>query len=165
MFFAFGDQACEAARQGVWSGEKTRIELQKYLDRVATAVYFAACPTVFRAASSVGDRRSIDGLIGVVCSCDEWLELQKKLQKVAEEKISQSTPTSPVLPQRRGYRQEVRAWMMRKEFTSVKIAAKSLGVSESTLKSIMSDRGYQRYGRDRLDAVLKKIGISELTGE
>ena len=39
---------------------------------------------------------------------------------------------------RRGYRSHVRAWMEKTELKTVSQAAKRLGVSESTLKSIMS---------------------------
>jgi hypothetical protein len=60
---------------------------------------------------------------------------------------------------RRGYRSEVRAWMKRRTIPSVERAARELGVSESTLKSIMSNRGEKRYGDDTLAAVLKKIGV------
>jgi hypothetical protein len=59
---------------------------------------------------------------------------------------------------RRGYRKEIFAWMSRAEIDTVPLAAKRLGVSESTLKSIMSDKGERKYGQETLDRVLKAIG-------
>ena len=40
-------------------------------------------------------------------------------------------------------------------------AAKKLGVSETTLKSIMSDVGEVRYGKDTLERVLRMIQATE----
>ena len=59
---------------------------------------------------------------------------------------------------RRGYRDPVRAWMKQKEILSVKAAARKLGVSESTLKSIMTNRGEIRYNDQTLAKVLEVIG-------
>lgn len=59
---------------------------------------------------------------------------------------------------RRGYRAEVRAWMRNEGIRSVKKAAKELAVSDSTLKSIMSNRGDVRYSPETLTEILEKIG-------
>lgn len=59
---------------------------------------------------------------------------------------------------RRGYREEVLAWMKREGLENVAQAAARLHVSKSTLKSIMSSRGTLRYGPDTLQRVL---GITE----
>jgi hypothetical protein len=60
---------------------------------------------------------------------------------------------------RHGYRDQVRAWMKEKEIKNIREAAKHLGVSISTLKSIMSNKGERRYGEDTLAAVLAKTGF------
>src|ERR1035437_2337912 len=65
-------------------------------------------------------------------------------------------PIAP--PERRAYRAEVRHWMAVEEIDSVEDAAKRLGLSLSALKSIMSDRGYRRYGDATLSRVLERIG-------
>ncbi|HWB83882.1 MAG TPA: hypothetical protein VG675_07060 [Bryobacteraceae bacterium] len=64
-------------------------------------------------------------------------------------------------PDRRGYRTEVKAWMDREKLGTISEAARALGISESTLKSIMSDRGEPRYGAETLNSVLAKIRASE----
>lgn len=58
---------------------------------------------------------------------------------------------------RKSYRAEVEKWMKDKGIETKREAAKQLGVSESTLKSIMTTNGKPRYGRERLEIVLKKI--------
>ncbi len=59
---------------------------------------------------------------------------------------------------RRGFRSEIRQWMERKQLGSVKDAARELGTSESTLKSIMSDKGEKKYSDETLRQVLERIG-------
>lgn len=59
---------------------------------------------------------------------------------------------------RRGYRAEIRAYMEKKEITTIPQAAKALGVGPDTLKSIMSDKGKKRYSNETLEEVLKKVG-------
>jgi transcriptional regulator with XRE-family HTH domain len=78
-------------------------------------------------------------------------------------------PTEPVQIQpetkpRRGYRNEVQAWMRRKEIGNVEQAARRLGLSKSALKSIMSERGKPRYSEDTLARILKEIG-HQIRGE
>ena len=68
---------------------------------------------------------------------------------------------STVVAIRRGYRAEVRAWMKREGISSVQKAAKKLAVSDSTLKSIMSNRGDVRYSPETLAEILAKIGYHE----
>jgi hypothetical protein len=62
---------------------------------------------------------------------------------------------------RKGYRAEVRAWMKREGISSVQKAARKLATSESTLKSIMSNKGGVRYSSETLAAILEKIGYRE----
>jgi hypothetical protein len=58
---------------------------------------------------------------------------------------------------RKGYRTEVRAWMKRNGIKTIPEAGKVLAISDSTLKSIMSDEGNARYGEDTLKRVLGQI--------
>lgn len=60
-------------------------------------------------------------------------------------------------PPKRGYRSEVRAWMKHRGITSVRIAAKSLGVSEDVLKSIMSEKTDLRCSVSTLESVLATV--------
>jgi hypothetical protein len=62
---------------------------------------------------------------------------------------------------RRGYRAEVRRWMESKELRTIPEAAKQLGISADTLKSIMTSKGKRRYGGSTLRRVLKNIGQQE----
>ena len=45
------------------------------------------------------------------------------------------------------------------DIKSVLIASRHLGVSDTTLKSIMTDKGEVRYSQGTLKTVLKKIGL------
>jgi hypothetical protein len=51
--------------------------------------------------------------------------------------------------------------MKREGISSVQKAAKKLAVSDSTLKSIMSNRGDVRYSPETLAEILAKIGYHE----
>jgi hypothetical protein len=51
--------------------------------------------------------------------------------------------------------------MKSKDLGTVADAARHLAVSESTLKSIMTEKGEMRYGADTLEEVLKKTGYRE----
>ena len=59
---------------------------------------------------------------------------------------------------RRGYRCEIRQWMKSKQIHSVKDAARKLGVSDSALKSMMTDKGEKKYSDETLRRVLEEIG-------
>jgi transcriptional regulator with XRE-family HTH domain len=48
--------------------------------------------------------------------------------------------------------------MKRKQLRSVQDAARKLGISDSTLKSIMSDKGEKKYSDETLRRVLEEIG-------
>jgi len=67
---------------------------------------------------------------------------------------AQSKPIGGKTP-RQGYREAVKAWMKANE--TVEEAARRLGVSKSTLKSIMSAKGKARYGADTIERVLSHI--------
>ncbi len=58
---------------------------------------------------------------------------------------------------RLSYRTNIKHWMKSAGLESVAAAAKRLGVGESTLKSIMTDKGEKRYSEETLNKVLEKI--------
>jgi len=95
----------------------------------------------------------------------EQLKLRRILDQTrhwiteAYRRISQGKADIEDKPSRRGYRSEVRAWMERRGVSSVKAAAKRLGVSDSVLKSIMSTKGKVKYSPETLDNVLRTIGF------
>lgn len=93
----------------------------------------------------------------IVARVRHWTtEGYRKLARKKSETV-ETSPASQPPSQRRGYRAEVRAWMTTKKLETIPEAAKALGLSETTLKSIMSDAGEQRYSQETLDRVLKTI--------
>ena len=72
-----------------------------------------------------------------------------------------STATEVASETRRGYRVEVLAWMKSEGIKTQAVAAKRVGVSETTLKSIMTTTGKTRYGDEALARVLNAIGYHE----
>jgi hypothetical protein len=66
-------------------------------------------------------------------------------------------PKSDSKALRRGYRTEIKAWMHGNGINTVEQAAKRVGFSKSTLKSIMSNRGAKRYSDETLKSILQQI--------
>jgi hypothetical protein len=93
----------------------------------------------------------------------QWKLYEEELIEISDIQGSPSSTESDPVPIR-GYRAEVRGWMKQTGFTSVGDAARYLGVSESTLKSIMTSKGDIRHSRPTLDSVLMKVR-SVRTGE
>lgn len=109
----------------------------------------------------------------------EWLKLAKKLDKVAKAQAAADAVRPPDLKKageqlqpagvpndggsgnRKGYKAEVRQWMKRRKVEKLDDATPHLGVSVDVLKSIMSDKGKPRYGKETLESVLKKIGYKK----
>lgn len=107
-------------------------------------------------------------------------EMQDAINEETSRKIgillAPTSPVVPLLPDRlpsvkavhppipgtpspmRGYRVPIRAWMHDHTITSVRVAARRLGVSESVLKSIMTTKGKIRHSSETLDKILKAIG-------
>jgi hypothetical protein len=77
----------------------------------------------------------------------------------ALEQEEPDSPEAPARPPRRGYRAEIEAFQRNHpEYgTNLKLA-RYLGINESALKSIKSDRGDLRCGPDTLQEALKKMG-------
>jgi hypothetical protein len=76
-------------------------------------------------------------------------------------KLEQPQVGAGVPGARRGYRAEVRQWMLSKGLRTIPEAARRLAVGVDTLKSIMSSKGKRRYGDGTLRTVLKAIGYGE----
>jgi hypothetical protein len=89
-----------------------------------------------------------------------WLQITDAVRDWEFEGFRRLTTLSPP-PEReeepvgRGYRDHIRRWMKDSGILTVEEAARALGVSKSTLKSIMSERGEVRYSAQTLDGVLK----------
>jgi hypothetical protein len=81
----------------------------------------------------------------------EWREYEDALD-IGEGSIP------PIIEKHRGYRQNVREWMARKELKTLEQASSRLGLCKSALKSIMSSKGKPRYCQETLQRVLKEIG-------
>jgi hypothetical protein len=95
--------------------------------------------------ASQSNMSSIDSMLGAV--------------KRAADRVEEFFQACPEPAQsRRGYRCEIRQWMKNEQLGSVKGAARKLGISDSTLKSIMSDKGEKKYSDENLRRVLEKIG-------
>ena len=86
---------------------------------------------------------------------------KEALEKSAAPMNSASVANDGGSGNRKGYKAEVRQWMKRKKVETVDDAAAHLGVSVDVLKSIMSDKGKPRYGKETLESVLKKIGYKK----
>jgi hypothetical protein len=88
----------------------------------------------------------------------ETRDWEARLQEVAEvQEVEAANAEAKVVTEpgrKRGYRVEVRQWMARENVRTVAEAAKRLGISESTLKSIMSARGKRRYSEETLNRIL-----------
>ena len=85
----------------------------------------------------------------------EWQQYLRILRNAAVTLLP--SPQSPQSSCRLGYREEVRRWMGRSNIQTVAAAARKLGVSATTLKSIMSSRGKVRYAEETLQRVLEVI--------
>ena len=76
--------------------------------------------------------------------------------------VPQVQATEKPIAKRQGYRDHIRSWMKLKNIKTVELAAKHLGVSSSTLKSIMSSVGQVRYSPETLATVLSKTQYKQV---
>jgi hypothetical protein len=124
------------------------------------------CMGKWQAASSAGapERGAVNGEMFVVdqlfrasALCGVWLlTTAPREQPGSSDGLTPASMTNRASA-RKGYRPEVREWMQHKQIGTIEKAAKRLAVSTSTLKSIMSNKGAIRYGRERLQNVLQQI--------
>jgi hypothetical protein len=153
VYWAFAYQACRAWEEGqpAWNGERVRREIKKYLLALTHYVYHEKHP-------SKGDyvfRSLLTRVTQQVENAKEWDKFQAEMKRVAE---AQAMPITGAKKPRHGYRREIQQWMKRAQLNDLDQARRRLGISVSTLKSIMSDKGKARYGADTLERVLKEIG-------
>ncbi|HEV1287605.1 MAG TPA: hypothetical protein VNU44_19940 [Bryobacteraceae bacterium] len=97
----------------------------------------------------------------IYCARLDRRSLEKTVMPGEDSSVKQgvASPDAIAEPERRrGYRTEVRQWMALEGLRTIEAAARHLGISHSSLKSIMSDRGKCRYGEERLSRVLGRIG-------
>jgi hypothetical protein len=97
-----------------------------------------------------------------------WIEGYPSLEELAEalakttEASLKASPTVAQAKTRRGYRQEITAWMKSEGIKTQSEAAKRLAVSLDILKTIMSDQGKLRCSEETLNSVLKKTGTESI---
>ena len=143
--FAFGEQVCQAVREQLWDGETARNRMDGFLHTVIANVYHEHLKSV--GPVTFGDYEDL--LRSEIKRSKRWTDYQKAVGDAL---------AGPAVEQRKGYRAEIKAWMVAEGLDGIPAAAKRLGVSETTLKSIMSTKGERRYGEDTLERVLKTIG-------
>lgn len=153
VIFGFGEQVCEAVKQGHVNGEMARSQMEVFLHAVVVKTYFEKCRT--RDGSPDGSSRFIDEAKLHIKGCKKWAKYQRALADA----LGKSAQGGKV--KRVGYRRHILAWMKRQQVQDRDQAARRLGISMSTLKSIMSDKGRARYGDETLQRVLKTIGYSD----
>jgi hypothetical protein len=155
---AFAHEVCELGLANVWTAVEIEERVVSFLTTLVRETLAEYGSDAFPVPAILS---RMNGLIlpeiwaGFRAS-KEWKGYQSELRLVAQHQ-SQPTDTAKKSTQsRRGYRNHIRRWMSKTELTSVRQAAKRLGVSESTLKSIMTDKGKIRHGDAALERVLKE---------
>jgi hypothetical protein len=143
--------------------EILKIQAEAYLDLVKDMKSQEALMTFLEESG----RKAFENFAGVPLEAvvsvrgDELQVIQQRVSYWVNEGYKRLIPSpSGTIEQtapRRGYRAEVKEWMAAREIETVAKAAKALAVSETTLKSIMSDKGDVRYSRGTLEQILKKI--------
>jgi hypothetical protein len=173
LFSAFTKEACELGRQRavavpaieeaaeefLWSTADFAGDLCSELGLHVSLISFGSFLRNLQSTIHNIRRPIKPHILRMIKTSPEWRQFQSDLLEIADlqghpESIAEGSKTA----QRRGYRTEILAWMKKNGIDTVKQAARRLGVSESTLKSIMSSKGEARYGPDTLSRVLKDIG-------
>jgi hypothetical protein len=153
VWSAFAHEACKLGLDGTWDVVKIDKEVRDFLD----------CATHHlshdRGYDTTGDAlKYVPAAVHKTFRDSEERKSYNAERLVIAKTQRDAEPTQDNKGTRRGYREEVLAWMKREELENVAQAAARLHVSKSTLKSIMSSRGTLRYGPDTLQRVL---GIME----
>ena len=188
VVFAFAHEAIRAARKGLWQTDNIQSNVKEYGERLIEQARRDMCQydsgySFQRVQVEVSHfhREAWQGIEG----SERWVKFLIEVAEVAElqartagasnqavgERVmpnpsadlmaksdSRQHQTHATSQTRKGYRTEVRDWMKRVNLDTVEQAARKLGVSEATLKSIMSDKGKPRYGKEKLNQVLRVIG-------
>ncbi len=89
IFFAFAEQTQKLGRDGTWSVERIRTELNAYLYGLAAQAHSRLAPE----SNKLNDylvQREVNKIAETVTDFQEWEDLQKQLQEIAE------TNTNPI---------------------------------------------------------------------
>lgn len=161
---------CEVGSRRPYWGEPelTRKVVGKYVRRIqqdlkkAFSVYFPDKNQSFKSEGEFLLEQSIQDATKAGRKVLRQAEESWQEKQLTAKYANQETVTSrPGTGSRRGYRPEVREWMKCKKLGTLEEARRKLGISLSTLKSIMSDKGKRRYSEDTLESVLEKIGCKK----
>ncbi|MGB9457519.1 MAG: hypothetical protein WCB12_15835 [Bryobacteraceae bacterium] len=163
QFLVFVREASKLGKAGIWRVDRVESDALEFLRHATIDAVYSKRPWL-------GDRW-ISRMTGQLTSeilrqfekSSEWPQYQEMLLEVAEAQDAGTADSGAEAlagpARRRGYRAEVRQWMVGENLRTVADAAKRLGISQSTLKSIMSSRGIRRYGEQTLNRVLEILGV------
>jgi hypothetical protein len=157
VFHAFAKEACALARAGVWGVDRVETEVSQWM--YSTIIFAESEQGVdgfrFRRLLTDNGMAIRSDILALFKLENEWKLYEDELIEISDMQGggSESLDSIPI----RGHRAQVRDWMKKNGITSVSVAARRLAVSESTLKSIMTDRGRVRHSRETLERVLAQI--------
>jgi hypothetical protein len=157
VFSAFASGACGLGKQGTWTADNVDRETRRFLYNLLVFASYKYDRREFSVPLMIDYRnRSITPQYqAVIEESPEWKQYQNELEEVAT--LQSRGETISTMEPMRGYRLQVQAWMLCEKISTVPEAAKRLGISHSTLKSIMTNRGEIRHSRETLERVLKVI--------
>jgi hypothetical protein len=98
VYFAFGDQACQAGRDNLWTGEQIRENLPKYLEDIVDCYFSEKCKP-YISLDPYAPTREKEGFKKAILDSQEWADLQGKLAEVARSR--QENTTSRVVAKQR----------------------------------------------------------------
>lgn len=155
---AFCKEACSLARSGQWGVDRVEEEVSKW---IYTTILFAESEQGvdgfrFRNLLTSNGMAVKSDILALFRLEPQWKSYEEDLIEISELQGSGHSAVPDSIPIR-GHRAEVKTWMRKKDLASVKDAARHLGISESTLKSIMTSKGEIRHSKTTVESVIKKI--------
>jgi Uri superfamily endonuclease len=165
QFLVFVREASKLGKRGIWHVDHLQNAAMEFLRRATIdAVYDKGGGRLHGEWVSHFDGSLNSEIKRHFEKSSEWRQYEDMLLQVAEaQEAGAAQGDAEGLTEsgrKRGYRAEVRQWMLRQKVEKVSEAASRLGISESTLKSIMSARGERRYSAQTLDRILGIIGVT-----
>lgn len=157
VFFAFAHAAVKAVGEGACMPERCRDWIKTYRHDLMRDVYY---DKIFWQALEEERHQMSRSVQREIESMEEWTQVQEEL-KAAIEIRENARSIKTRANNRKGYRAEIQQWIRDQGLPNQQTAARKLGVSLDVLKSIMSDRGRQRYSEETLKTVLQKIGLGD----
>jgi hypothetical protein len=157
-FFAFAKEGCRLVRERKWTLDQTRERADEFLRRLIISEYYdnlhsgTGGPLLGKFDFLQRD------FTAQIKNSDEWQAYEDEL--ITSSGAGPEGPELKSTTSRRGYRGEVKQWMQRDGIETIEKAAHQLGVSTTTLKSIMYPRMKIRHSGETEDMVLRKIGFT-----